>query len=237
MSDYASPSSLPAQSSDAPPKKKGKGCLFYGCLVSGILGVLGVLAIGVLASLPALVLLTPSGDDFNFFHLGVAESGTVYVAIDYFEGGQVSFPKVPYHVISPTERTPLVDVNLEGNADGTPRWENAPVLSRALTAGEEEIILRRYGGEIGGSTIDYQIYKPNFGARFQIIPSEDYNGGNIRNVVISAPWSDSETSPHDPDSSTYTGDYYGGLVAYTIRFEAERREDSFILTPMPLPAP
>jgi hypothetical protein len=174
-------------------------------------------------------------DNFDFIHLGISENESVFTAIDSFEGGQVSFPQIPFHVISPTERIQLTEVN----ADGRPGWLKRPSLSSAQTEGEEELILHLYD-----TTDEYQIYKPNFGARHQIvftdeqtgndIPlTDDLNGGNIRNIVISPPLDNTATTaPYDPDSS---GDYFGGYVAFTNWFADEDRHDCFILTPQSLP--
>lgn len=173
-------------------------------------------------------------DHFNFRQLGVADGdGSVFVATYQFLGGQVSFPEIPYHVKSSTERIQLTEVN----ADGSPAWLNRPSLSSAQTPGEEELILYLYD-----TTLEYQIYKPNFGARQQIVftdaqggapvlLTDDLNGGNITNIVISPPWDNNATSdPYDPET-TYTGTYYGGYVAFSNWFSDPDRHDAFILSP------
>lgn len=162
-------------------------------------------------------------DNFKFFHLGVSESGSsVYAATYQFIGGQVSFPEIPYRILSSTERIQLT----EANANGNPNWTNTSSLSNALTDGEEELILHLYD-----TTDEYQIYKPNFGARFRIIATDKLEGGNIQNIAISPPWDNTGRSTAHDSGSPAT--YFGGYVAFSNFFAAENRHDSFILTPQP----
>lgn len=160
------------------------------------------------------------GKDYDYMYFshtyGVAEDGSVYTAAGGFG------TSIPYHVISPTERTPLTDVNATGVwNDGMSHYRS---LSKAQTSGEEEILLH-----LCETTGDYQIYKPNFGARF-VLPLAPHT---LIWASISPPPIDDgqQSAPYDQG---YTGDYLGGYIVYMDCLDTHTsgsRANSYILTP------
>ena len=147
-----------------------------------------------------------------FYAVATAEDNTAYavsfrnVKTGKGKNATTATVSTPYHVISATERTPLT------NESAILRWRGS--VSHAPVTGEEEVVLEL---EASG---EYQIYKPNFGARF-VLP---ITPGNLLYIGISP--------PYDPLAVTSPESYSGGYVVYNTT-DAIRR--AFILTPQPLP--
>lgn len=155
-------------------------------------------------------LLTESGDPL-FSANGIAEDNTAYAHGQSTSGkgnNRVTLSR-PYHIISPTERTPLTF-----SSGWIFNWVRG--LSRAATSGEEEVFIQLY------DTGEYQVYKPNFGARF-VLPIAPRSLG----------WA-GISPPYDAQGVSSAGEYFGGYVAYSTNDAVNR---SYVLTPVPITAP
>ena len=156
----------------------------------------------------------------------IAEDGSLYVYAEstITKGRDMGQRRYQfYHLLSPTERTPLSDPETDGNAYevGQPyrTVSSAPV-------GEEEIIF-------GTDNQGIQIYKPKFGSRFVLdlqVPeasSLNVGAGNTAGPFICGPFNQSEGIESSPD------EYYGGYIAYWVIREADSVNflRSYILTP------
>ena len=154
----------------------------------------------------------------------IAEDGTLYVlAQSTVTKGRDKGLKQDqiYHLLSPTERTPLVDPGVDGNA----AWVANPWRSvSSAPAGEEEILFR------STKTGEIQIYKPNYGSRFVLdlqLPEGSTLQGYWDGPWISSPFNQGEGIESSPSS------YYGGYIAYNTEFpqESENFLRTYILTP------
>lgn len=153
-----------------------------------------------------------SSTDPRFYAIGTAEDDSAYaVTLQSITTGKgrnrtTTGFTIPYHVVSATERTPLADYALDGSVLIRGRWN----VSAAPLSGEEEVILEL---EESGQ---YQLYKPNFGSRFEL----PITPGSARWVGVSAPYNANLQS----DSETF----HGGYIVHTTNDPAP---SSFILTP------
>ena len=144
---------------------------------------------------------------------GVAEDGTAYAlrsfSVTSTRGKKTTTTNysIPYHVLSPTERIPLT----EENAELPNGFRN---VSRAAISGEEEVLIRVYGGS-------YQLYKPNFGARFTL-PIDPWN---VSAGFIAPPFDSG--APSTPDT------YNAGYIAYSSNPLLTGLYRSYLLTPQP----
>jgi hypothetical protein len=155
-------------------------------------------------------------ENTTFFGEGFGTGGTAYGGTLEQEtigkGNNVEYINywTPYHLLSPTARTPLTDPLVSARV-----WIRSWGISDASLPGEEEVVIQLVNeGEL-------QVYKPNFNARFTL-PIEP---GDYRRVEIS--------SPVDPlaitsDSLLGAEDYAAGYVGYGTDAEPDQ---VFILTP------
>lgn len=156
----------------------------------------------------------------------IAEDGTLYVeAQTTVTKGRNKGQKRNqiYHLLSPTERTPLSDPEVDGNT----YLVGQPFHSvSSAPGGEEEVIFGTVNDGI-------QIYKPNFESRFALdlqLPqgATFYGGeGNSSGPFISGPYNQGVGVQSSP------GEYYGGYVAYYVTREADSVNflRAYILTP------
>ena len=122
----------------------------------------------------------------------------------------------PYHVLSETERTPLVSESASMPFDHLS-------VSQAAQSGEEEVVIQIE------TTARYQVYKPNFGARFDLV---DLPASDVKFLQISSPVAPSTATEWDHDLGS--GTYSGGYIGYGTDMEPDR---TFILTPNGAPVP
>lgn len=158
------------------------------------------------------ILLEGGADTFTFLPNGIAADGTAYVTVYEWVGKGKNKTRVatPYHVVSAAERTPLTDPA----ADGSAVIENFVWnLSSNTEPGEQEVVLKIEG------TGEYQMYKPNFGARFTLA---DIAPGIASQYI--------KVSPPAVDNGTYAAGYIG----YTTTAIPAK---AWILTPAGAPVP
>ena len=145
---------------------------------------------------------------------GIAEDGSAYALHSYSvtsgrgKNKTTTNYSIPHHVISSTERVQLT----EQNAELPNGFRN---VSRAAISGEEEVLIRISSGE-------YQLYKPNFGARF-VLPIDPWN---VSAGFIAPPFDTSATT-------TSAEDYNAGYIAYSSNPLLTGIYRSYILTPQP----
>ena len=154
----------------------------------------------------------------------IAEDGTLYVlAQSTVTKGRDKGLKQDqiYHLLSPTERTPLVDPEVDGSA----AWVANPWRSvSSAPDGEEEILFQ------STKTGELQIYKPNYGSRF-VLDLQLPEGSTLQGYW-DGPWISNPLNQGGGIESSPSG-YYGGYIAYNTEFGQESVNflRTYILTP------
>jgi hypothetical protein len=145
----------------------------------------------------------------------IAEDGTCYANARYQRSGRnAGYYSTPFHLLSPTVRTPLTFAD----EDGTIVWEHHGVshawLGAQALSGEEEVFLR----VVKGGQLSYQIYRPNLGRRFQA-PLWLPPGSGHYFLIISPPHAGTTNPPLH---------YRCGYIGYSSSIEPRR---AFVLVP------